>query len=115
MILGQLYHWSPGDRRELIRADGLKPYQEPAVRADPAEGFAHGYGSISLGFDPAGAWEYSGDLQHMTEHKNWDLWQVLVLADHDQVRIRAEFGPRVHEIKVFNPIPPDRLWWVGER
>jgi hypothetical protein len=29
--LGALYHWSPTDRRTVIRGEGLKPYQAPTV------------------------------------------------------------------------------------
>lgn len=108
------YHWSPKDRREAIRADGLKPYSPPVLTMEPAADWAHGFGCICLGLTPARAWSLSGDMQHVSEIEEWDLWQI-ALADGDEIRVRAEFGPCIKEIRVFNPIPADRLWWVAER
>jgi hypothetical protein len=117
VILPQLYHWSPKARREAIRLSGLAPYQPPAVSTESEfnEDWAHGFGCICLAPDPAGAWSLSGDLQHVSEVEEWDLWQLKAVIDTDEVRVRAEFGPRIYEVRIFNPIPADRLWWVGER
>jgi hypothetical protein len=113
MRLPPLYHWSPQSRREAIRSEGLKPYSPPAVSMDPSSEWAHGFGCVCLGLSASAAWGLSGDLQHLTDEA-WDLWQV-GLADSDEVRIRAEFGPKIQEVRVFNPIPADRIWWVGQR
>lgn len=109
-----LYHWSPLERREAIRSEGLQPYRPPAVTVDPAQQWAHGFGCICLAPDPARAWSLSGDMQRVSEIEQWDLWQIW-LAATDEVRVRAEFGDEVKEIRVFNPIPADRLWWVATR
>lgn len=115
MILPQLFHWSPRDRRDAIRADGLRPYSPPAVTSEDASAeWAHGFGCICLAPTASGAWGLSGDMQHVSEIEEWDLWQV-TLADTDEIRVRAEFGPTVREVRVFNPVPADRLWWVATR
>lgn len=105
--LGQLFHWSPRDRRETILREGLRPFSGPTCGADPLP-------YVCLGSTPRGAWALSGDTDWGHEQEDWDLWQV-TLADTDEVRVRAEYGPRIWEVKVHNVIPPDRMWWVGER
>lgn len=117
MHLSTLYHWSPRERRETIRSEGLKPYQRPAVSTESEfnEDWAHGFGCICFGTDPARAWTYSGDMQHVSEVEDWDLWMLKEVADTDEVRIRAEFGRQIKEVRIFNPVSADRLWWVGER
>jgi len=115
--LPALYHWSPKSRRETIRLNGLCPYQAPAVSTESAynEDWAHGFGCICFAVDPAQAWRLSGDLDHVSEIEDWDLWQLPMILDTDEVRIRAEFGPAIKEVRLFNPVAADRLWWVGER
>lgn len=116
MNLPELYHWSPLERREDVRTEGLKPYQAPVLLSDDAAAeWAHGFGCVCFGTDPATAWSLSGDMQHVSEIEQWDLWQLRAIADTDEVRVRAEFGARVWEVRIFNPIPADRLWWVGQR
>jgi hypothetical protein len=114
LTLPPLYHWSPLKRHEAIRSQGLQPYSPPPVDEENWPGFARGFGCICLGLTPSSAWGLSGDMDHMSEIEEWDLWQVN-LADNDEVRVRAEYGPQIKEIRVFNPIPPDRLWWVATR
>lgn len=106
MILPALYHWAPSERRRAIRSGGLQPYQAPTICSAVSP-------YLSLSPDPALGWKLSGAMD-WHECDEWDLWQVR-LADHDDVRIRPEVGPVVQEIKVYNPIPADRLWFVGER
>lgn len=115
MNLPAVYHWSPRDRREQIRVDGLKPYSPNVVTIDPQEEWAHGFGCICFGLDPARAWALSGDMQHTSEVEEWDLWQLPELVETDEVRVRAEYGPRIWEVRLFNPVAADRLWWVGAR
>jgi len=107
LLLPALYHWSPVDRFEQIRREGLRPHAQPAVA------------SISLCYvclspTPSAAWGLSGDMPYMSEVDEWDLWQVR-LAKGDEVHIRPNFGPEIEEIKVHGPIPPDRVWWVARR
>lgn len=108
MRLPVLYHWSPTDRRKMIRSDGLKPFQSPTVCTGE-----HVSPYLSLSPDPALGWNISGAMD-WHECDDWDLWQVR-LAEHDDVRISPHFGPVIEEIKLYNPIPADRLWFVGQR
>lgn len=106
MILGQLYHWSPTERRASIQERGLIP-GSPSMVASTEQ--AH----VCLGFDPRSAWAISGAMDFV-EPDDWDLWLVH-LGEHDSVAIRAEFGPRLQEVLVRNAIPAERLWFVGSR
>lgn len=77
--------------------------------------WAMGCGVICLGFTPSAAWGLSGAIDRFnTEDFEWDLWQVN-LGEHDEVHIRSEFGDVLQEVRVHNPIPADRIWWVGTR
>lgn len=107
MNLGALYHWSPRPRRDAILKQGLVPGSE-STNAGSTVAY------ICLGTSPRGAWMLSGDLEWAQEVEDWDLWQVW-LVDMDEVRIRPNYGPRIDEVKVHNVIPPDRVWWAGER
>jgi hypothetical protein len=108
--LGPLYHWSPSGRRDQIEAVGLRLHQAAAVHGDPAMTAPY----LSLGTSPAGAWALSGDMEHVAEIDEWDLWEVWV-GQRDDLRVRAEYGPTIREVKSYTPIPPDRLWWCGRR
>lgn len=108
-MLPALYHWSPEGRRAAIRGDGLRPFSEPVVQ----EG-GHAFAYICLGTDPQNAWTLSGDMGWVKEVERWDLWQVR-LADGDEVHYRSDFGPRLIEVRVFTPIPGERVWLVGSR
>ena len=107
MILPALYHWSPATRRRAIHATGLLPYSESAVASNTQP-----YTSLSP--SPSSAWGLSGDMEWMGEEDEWDLWQVR-LVEGDEVHIRPDFGPVIREVKVYTPIPADRVWWVGTR
>jgi hypothetical protein len=109
VILPPLFHWAPMERRKSIRSEGLKPYQAPTVCSDDT--LVSPY--LSLSPDPALGWNITGAMD-WHECEEWDLWLVR-LAEHDDVRIRPDFGPQIHEIKIYNPIPAERLWFVGER
>ncbi len=116
MNLPPLYHWTPRSRREGIREHGLAPYKPPTlVTDDAAAEWAHGFGCICFGFDAARAWSLSGDMQHVSEIEEWDLWQLGKVIETDEVRIRAEFGPEMMEVRLFNPVAADRLFWVASR
>lgn len=105
-----LYHWSPSERRELIREEGLRPYR--AAR-DREEKLRPPY--VCLDTSPSSGWNLSGALEdEEPEIEIWDLWQVR-LSDDDKIRIRADLGACIREIKVYTPIPPDRVWFVGTR
>lgn len=106
-VLGALYHWAPADRREDIFHHGLHPFSPPALTSSTI-------GYVCLGTTPSAAWGLSGDMEWVQEIEDWDLWQVR-LADGDHVTIRSEWGPVLKEIRVFNVLAADRVWWVGQR
>lgn len=106
MRLGPLYHWSPIARRDAISRDGLQPGCDPTICTQAHQ-------RLYLAPDPHSAWMLSGAVAE--EIDAWDLWQVMELADDDEVHIRSEFGPRILEVSICNPIPPQRLRWIGSR
>jgi len=107
VILPPLYHWSPADRLNSIRLEGLRTGR-------PATTSSGGLEYISLSPDPARAWQLSGAMEWTSEIDEWDLWQVRI-AEGDSIQVRSEFGPEVMEIKVRNSIPAERCWYVGRR
>lgn len=111
MHLPALYHWSPTDRRVEITQCGLTPYQPGHVLID---GKQLGFPYICFSPTPSAAWGLSGDMDWGTEIESWDLWMVR-LIEGDEVQIRSDFGPVVREVRTFNAIPPDRLWYVATR
>lgn len=107
MLIPVLYHWSPVDRFDDIRTNGLRPHAPPANA------------SVSLPYvclspRPSRAWSLSGGMEIGTEADDWDLYEVRI-ADGDHVVVRPDFGPEIQEIKVYGPIAPDRVWWVARR
>lgn len=109
MLLPALFHWSPSDRREQILREGLRPYAPSVVHSDALR-----YPYVCLSPTPSLGWSLSGDMDWVSEVDSWDLWQVR-LADGDEVSVRGDFGPVIHEVRVRNAIPADRVWWVATR
>lgn len=109
VILPALYHWSPTSRRREIREKGLLPYQA-AVRT----AFTPRAPYVCFATSPSQAWGLSGDMADESEVEKWDLWQVR-LAEGDEMHVRPEFGMAIKEVRVFNAIPPDRVWYVATR
>lgn len=107
MELGALYHWSPADRFDEIYQSGLRPHSTPTVASGSLP-------YICLSPDPSTAWSLSGAMDWVSEVDEWDLWLVRI-AEGDQVCIRGEFGPKIEEVKVYGPLPGDRLWWAARR
>lgn len=107
MNLTHLFHWAPADRYESISRHGLLTLQEPTV----ASARLH-YACASL--SPDRAWMISGALNWCAGIDNWDLWMIHI-GPLDQLHLRPQFGPLVEEVMIHNPIPSDRLWWVGRR
>jgi len=105
--LTPLYHWSPAERYESIRLHGLRPGSEPTVAST-----ALSY--LCLGTDPRLAWAISGAMEYVNEIEHWDLWQVH-LTEGDELHVRPDFGPTIHEVNLRGCVPPDRLWWIGRR
>lgn len=107
MHLPMLFHWSPADRFERIRAEGLVLEAPNTVAGGPLP-------YLCLSSDPQEAWYLSGAMDWVADHDRWDLWGVTIEAS-DEVRPRPTFGPRIVEFNVHNPLPPGRLWYVGRR
>jgi hypothetical protein len=111
MRLGAFYHWSPADRHDSIRRDGLVPGSLNVVCSQP-------YEYVCLGPDPAAAWALSGavaaDINGFVSPQGWDLWQV-DLADTDEIHLRAQFGAVIDEIQVRNRIPAHRVIYLARR
>lgn len=101
-----LFHWSPAARREQIRRYGLMPGQEPTTVQ------CGGVEYLCLAADPARAWNLSAAMP-WTPDGEWDLWQARLNNEYG-MRLRVEDG-EVLEFKVYDLIPPERLWLVGTR
>lgn len=116
MTLETLFHWSPHDRFHAISMHGLAPYTPPRIETINEElgTKVAGWPYICLGTTPSSAWSLSGDMDEETEVDGWDLWQVN-LVDTDEVHVRSEWGPVIHEVRVHNAIGADRIWWVATR
>ncbi|MET0601848.1 MAG: hypothetical protein ABW167_07650 [Baekduia sp.] len=114
MLLPVLFHWSPGDRRQSIIREGLKPYSPTTVSTREASGEVVVWPYVCLSPAPATAWGLSGDMGWASAVDVWDLWQVRLTGD-DEVHVRSEWGNHLREIRVRNAIPPDRVWWCGRR
>lgn len=106
-IIGSLYHWSPSDRRESILKEGLQILTTPTFSTQK-------YPYVCLGTSPSAAWGLSGGYDPTCEILDWDLYQV-TLEETDEVHILPLFGYKVQEVRVRNPIPPQRVWYVGSR
>lgn len=103
--LGAMYHWSPKENRRDILRNGLQ------VMEDSGRGCAFPW--ICLAPTPAAAWGYLPQGLRRSEH-GLDLWQVRP-AEFTRAQIVMTEGPDIHEVWFFETIPPDRIWWVGER
>ena len=102
--LSPLFHWSRIEARDAIRREGLRP------GSTSPGGFPLPH--VCLAPDPRAAW-FLANAERWDTEQRWDLWQVW-LAKQDEIRVRAEYAS-IYEVKVHNPIPPDRLWFCGER
>lgn len=107
LILSPLYHWSPAERYDSIRAHGLRPGSDPTVAGGRMQ-------HLCLGIDPQRAWSLSGAMDYVNEIEYWDLWLVHVI-DTDELHVRTDYGPRIVEVNLRGCVPPDRIWWAGRR
>lgn len=111
MLLGQLYHWSPADRRPSIASRGLVPHSPhtTCTRSHPC---------IFASTDPITAWRLSAqtllDTGRITSGGTWDLWQITP-TESDEIHIPAGFGPDITECRIYNVIPPERAVHVAQR
>lgn len=111
MLLGQLYHWSPADRRASIAVRGLIPNSPQVTCTRP-----HPY--ICLSPDPLTAWRLSAqvliDTGRIRTGAVWDLWQVTP-ADPDEIRVPPGYGPNLCEFQIHNIIPAGRAIYLAQR
>lgn len=96
-----LYHWSPTRRRSSIRHRGLQPgsWSTDGLWRPPYVCFAE---------SPSLAWALSGMTGRGQEIARWDLWMM-----HFSVPTQIEKCEQ--EYRVFEPIVPEDLWFVGTR
>lgn len=105
--VGTLFHWAPKRCRADILTKGLQVLLPSRLHPDAC--FAY----VCLGTTPSSAWSLLLEPESEDEF-GWDLWQVQV-AEGDPLLIRGDFSPFVREVRVLRALPPDRLWWIGER
>lgn len=115
--LGPLYHWSPRERLESIKWEGLapgKPNFHGSEYTNPVSGELEHYfqDSLSFSLDPATAWNYSHGC--WASEGAFDLWMV-ILEPTDDIQVRTTRGARIHEVRVANRISAKRLNWIGAR
>ena len=124
LYLPDLYHWSPERHRSSIVRRGLRPSTPTAVWERPLKpGELVGHRTedlpedsllaVCFGTTPSTAWAYSGALSAQ-RGETWDLWQIELAAD-DEVHFRSTWGNRFDEVRIVNPIPRSRCWFVGSR
>lgn len=107
--IGTLYHWSRKRNRESILRDGLRVL-EPC-----SDGVEWRAPWICLGSTPSSAWALLPSYGNEDgDPETFDLWQVQV-REGDDVQIRGDFSPLIREVRVLHGLPPDRVWWAGER
>lgn len=109
--IGTLYHWSRKANRQSIMRDGLR-ILEPC-----SDGIPWRAPYICLGSTPSSAWSLLprlDDPEEPGEPDTFDLWQVQV-REGDDLQIRGDFSPFIREVRVLHGLPPDRVWWAGER
>lgn len=105
--LGAMYHWSPKRHRRSILRDGLKVMSE-SERGIPE------FPWICLAPTPSAAWGYLPASMTSEDNLPLDLWMVR-LGDYTRTQIITTDGPNICEVRAFQSIPPDRIWWVAER
>ncbi len=111
-ILDVLYHWSPSDRRVDILKKGLRVYSKKTVVSYGRSPY------ICLATRPSLAWGLSADARAGSKQEDpieeWDLWEVR-LPESAEVHVREFWWPKIEELKVYTSIPPECLWFIGQR
>ena len=109
MKIDTLYHWSPRCRRETILREGLRLFSDPSIQGIP-------FGYLCFGITPRAAFVLSVETIDAVEmDDDWDLFEVRVSED-DQIRfIMSGCGAEIYEVRAFNSIPADRLFFCGSR
>ena len=108
MSTHHIYHWSPVDRRKAILQQGIVLLAPATIHS--SDGLCY----LCFGPTPSFAWSLSAGYADGSEAEEWDLWQVTV-DDNDEVHVMPRKGPHPHEIRIYNSVPPDRVFWCGCR
>lgn len=104
------YHWSPATRRKTICRRGLVPFSPRRERTD---GDHERLGYICAAMSPRRALTLLPEIQDPDGEVEWDLYQITP-AKHDDIGLRVE-GTEVMEIRFFNVVPPDRVFFLATR
>ena len=111
-VFDVLFHWSPSDNRVDILRKGLKVYSKAKKHSRGCWPY------ICLSPRPSLAWGLSAGIRAGDKENDpieeWDLWEVR-LPDDAEVHVREFWWPKVEEFKVYTSIPPDCLWFAGQR
>lgn len=118
MEIGALYHWSPRARFKNINRNGLRlDHRAGATTSSEMCVTTIGDGEtrrvLCFGTSAIEAWSLSAELNY-TPAGMWDLWSFFI-HETDEVLALPMWGNRLSEIRLFNPVPRKRLWYVGER
>lgn len=103
-----LYHWSPRDRREAIRKEGLVIGKEHVAHT---AGWIADY--LCFSNSPSHAWAHSGEF--CARPGPWDLWMLWSSVAGPLYRRTDHQGLNPAEFRVFHDVAAKNLWWVGER
>lgn len=102
-----MFHWSPLDLRPLIDRKGLCPHSLSR------EGEWHPP-YLCFSRSPSHAWALSGQSQ--TDVEWWGLWMVWSYIPSDiQILQDNVDADELDEYRVYEPISPDDIWFVGIR
>ncbi|MDX1495011.1 MAG: hypothetical protein R3253_13165 [Longimicrobiales bacterium] len=122
MKIGPLYHWSPKRFRDQILKEGLRvrmPCRLGAVDPETGEGLEISFPWLCFACSPSAAWALimEPELESVDAGgQGWDLWEARPVGSSDrsaEFRVRGDLT--VMEVRIHNSVPPDRIWWVGER
>jgi hypothetical protein len=113
MDIGFLYHWSPRSRYKNINRRGLRLDHSAGPTTSSSICVSDARPVLCFGTSAIEAWSLSAELTY-TPAGWWDLWSIHV-KDTDEVLALPTWGNRLSEIRLFNPVPRSRLWYVGSR
>lgn len=125
LILPDMYHWSPIAARAGIIRHGLKPRTYTAISSHPfPRGTKAGHlltdvvdetiRTVCLSATASTAWRYSGGINGQ-RGSVWDLWEVRLSSDDDEIHVEPMRGYVLDEVRVANRIPKSRVWHVATR
>lgn len=126
LVLPDMYHWSPIEARAGILRRGLLPRTYTAIASHPWKPGEVKDGhyltdivdetvrAVCLSATARTAWCYSGAL-NAERGSVWDLWEVRLASDDDEIHVQPFLGYIMNEVRVVNRIPKSRVWHVATR